>query len=88
MLTATVILLACVTLQEQAAEFRFPTEPIAPGVVSMGGAGLARAGDAEAALNPATLTGARHLSLHRFDGYAGYNGFVLAGALRLIEPLP
>lgn len=81
------ILLTSLAVQSPVAEFRFPTEPIGPEVVSLGSTGVANRSDAEAALNPASLAGAHHLSLHRFDGYAGYNGFVLAGGLQVAKPL-
>lgn len=70
-------------LLAQGTEFRFPTEPIAPQTVALGGAGVAESGDAEAVLNPASLLGSPKLGVHRFDGYAGYNGFGAAGHLRL-----
>jgi hypothetical protein len=66
----------------QESEFRFPTGPIAPQTVALGGAGVAEFGDAEAVLNPASLLGSRRLGVHRFDGFAGYNGFGAAGHLR------
>lgn len=69
-------------LQTQTAEFRFPVEPIGPQAVALGGAGVAMTREAEATLNPATLLGAPRLSLHRYEGFAGYGGFVLAGNTR------
>jgi hypothetical protein len=79
--------LLVLAVQAPVSEFRFPTEPIAPAAVGLGNTGVASHSDAEAALNPASLAGAHHLSLHRFDGYAGYNGFVLAGGVQLTKPL-
>jgi hypothetical protein len=67
----------------QGTEFRFPTDAIAPQTVAVGGAGVAESRDAEAVLNPASLLGVPRLGLHRFDGYAGYNGFGAAGHVRL-----
>jgi hypothetical protein len=81
------VILILQTVQGPLSEFRFPTEPIAPAVVALGNAGVARPSDAEAALNPASLVGAHRLSLHRYDGFAGYNGFVLAGGIHLSKPL-
>lgn len=80
-------LFAILIAQSPVAEFRFPTEPIGPEAVALGNTGVAASRDAEAALNPASLAGAPRLSLHRFDGYAGYNGFVLAGGFRPAKPL-
>jgi hypothetical protein len=74
-------------IQAPVSELRFPTEPIGPAVVALGNSGVASSSDAEAALNPASLAGAHRLSLHRFEGYAGYNGIVLAGGLRISKPL-
>ena len=70
-------------LQQPVADFRFPSEPLAPRTIALGGAGVAQGYDAEAALNPATIVGSYRVSLHRFEGYAGYNGFVVAVATPL-----
>ncbi len=81
------LILASAWIQAPAAEFRFPTEPIGPAVVGLGSTGVASWSDAEATLNPASLTGAHRVSLHRFDGYAGYNGFVIAGGTEIVGPV-
>jgi hypothetical protein len=81
------LLLSGASIQAPAAEFRFPTEPIGPAVVALGSTGVASWSDADAALNPASLTGAHRLGLHRFDGYAGYNGFVVAGGTQAVGPV-
>jgi hypothetical protein len=83
MAVATVLLLCHGRLPGQESEFRFPTDPIAPQTVALGGAGVAASSDAEAALNPAALLNAPRVGIHRFDGYAGYNGFGVAGHLGL-----
>jgi hypothetical protein len=87
MLLSVASTLALLVVQAPASEFRFPTEPIGPAVVALGNTGVASRSDAEAVLNPASLAGAHRLSLHRFDGYEGYNGFVLAGGLHLTKLL-
>lgn len=87
MLASFAVLITMLATQSPVAEFRFPTEPIGPEAVALGSTGVASRSDAEAVLNPASLHGAHHLSLHRFDGYAGYNGFVAAGGLRVAKPL-
>ena len=87
MLLSLTVPLLVLAVQAPVSEFRFPTEPIAPAAVGLGNTGVARPSDAEAALNPASLAGAHRLSLHRYDGYAGYNGFVLAGGMQLVEPV-
>lgn len=71
----------------QVTEFKFPLQPISPRAVAVGGAGAAPSRDAEAALNPAALRRAPHLSLRRFEGYAGYGGFLLAGNVDLFGEL-
>lgn len=87
MLSAVNLLLTAAVVQTPVAEFRFPTEPIGPKSVALGTTGVAAPRDAEAVLNPASLAGAPRLSLHRFDGYAGYNGFMLAGNFNPARPL-
>ena len=67
----------------QESEFRFPLDPIAPQTVALGGAGVAESHDAEAALNPAALLGSPKVGVHRFDGFAGYNGFGAAGHVQV-----
>jgi hypothetical protein len=74
---ATVLL-----LQAAASEFQFPTYPIGPQRVALGGGGSVLSLDAEAGLNPAALGDGPRASLHRFAGYAGYGGTLLAGVLR------
>jgi hypothetical protein len=84
-LLAALLSLSPMPLQGSASEFRFPTEPIGPRTVALGGAGVASTFDAEASLNPAAAPGAHRASLHRFEGYAGYNGFVVAGAVQVVH---
>ena len=81
LVVAGLVSLGHARLSAQQSEFRFPTDPIAPQTVALGGAGVAASADAEAALNPAAMLSAPRLGIHRFDGYAGYNGFSLAGHL-------
>jgi hypothetical protein len=77
--------LASAPVQSAGSGFRFPTEPIGPRTVALGGAGAASTFDAETALNPAAARGAHRASLHRFEGFAGYNGFVVAGAVEVVH---
>lgn len=64
-------------------EFQFPTYPIGPQTVALGGAGAALARDAQGGLNPASLLQAPRLSVHHFAGYADYSGDLLAASLGL-----
>ena len=74
---------ATLAAQTTVGEFQFPTYPLGPQIVGLGGAGAALARDAESGLNPASLLQAPRLSLHHFRGYADYSGDLLAASLGL-----
>lgn len=79
MITSAPLLIAAALVQSGVAEFEFPTYPIATRSAGLGRAGVAVPQDAAADLNPAAVFGAVRVSLHRFQGYAGYAGTLLAG---------
>ena len=68
-------------------EFQFPTYPIGPQTVALGGAGVALGRDAEGGLNPASLLNAPRVSIHHFQGYADYSGNLLAASVGLYSRL-
>src|SRR5437660_6961888 len=74
-------------LQVQAGAFQFPTRPLAPAAMALGGTGAVRAGDASASDNPATLLTAPRATVELYQGFAGYRAAVIAGDVALGDRL-
>lgn len=62
-------------------EFQFPTQPISPQAIALGGTGVASATDA--ILNPALLFGVPRIALQGYQGFSGYKGVLVSGNLPL-----
>jgi hypothetical protein len=59
----------------------FPTHPLGPSVVALGGAGAGWSPDAAGSLNPATLFLAPRVSVYHYEGFADYGGDFAAGSV-------
>ena len=76
---------APVAAQELGRNLEFPTYPLGPPVVALGGAGTAWAHDAAGSLNPATLLAAPRVSIYHYEGFADYGGDFAAGSVPLFR---